>query len=38
MPMEFYKMGFGEKQIVREFMHYEIDQKNKEVKLLNEGR
>jgi hypothetical protein len=31
-------MGYGEKQIVREFMHYEIDQMNKEAKLLNERR
>ena len=36
-PMQFYNMGYGEKQIVREFMHYEIDQMNKEAKLL-EGR
>ena len=37
MPMAFYSMGNGEKQIVRAFMHYEIDQMNKEAKLL-EGR
>ena len=33
-PMNFYKMGYGEKQILKEFMHYEIDQMNKEAKLL----
>ena len=38
MPMQFYSMGYGEKQIVRGFMHYEIDQMNKEAKLLNERR
>jgi hypothetical protein len=31
-------MGNGEKQIVRAFMHYEIDQMNEEYKLLNERR
>ena len=35
-PMQFFKMGYGEKQIVREFMHYEIDQINKENKLKND--
>ena len=38
MPMQFYSMGNGEKQIVRAFMHYEIDQMNEEYKLLNERR
>ena len=37
-PMEFYNMGYGEKQILKEFMHYEIDQINEENKLLNERR
>lgn len=38
MPMQFNNMGNGEKQIVRAFMHYEIDQMNEEYKLLNERR
>ena len=38
MPMQFYSMGNGEKQIARAFMHYEIDQMNEEYKLLNERR
>ena len=37
-PMTFYNMGNGEKQIVRAFMHHEIDQMNEEYKLLNERR
>lgn len=37
-PMEFMKMGNGEKQILRDFMHYEIDQMNEEAKSLSNGR
>lgn len=36
-PMEFMKMGEGEKQVIRAFMHYEIDQMNKESKSLQKG-
>lgn len=37
LPTQFMAMGYGEKQIVSAFMHREIDEKNKEDKLL-EGR
>lgn len=37
-PSQFDSMGYGEKQIVHAFMHYEIDENNKEAKLLNERR
>lgn len=38
MPGEFMRKGYGEKQIIHAFTHYEIDQKNKEAKALKEGR
>lgn len=36
-PSKFMSMGYGEKQVVSAFMHREIDERNKEAKLL-EGR
>lgn len=36
-PMQFFEMGYGEQQILQAFMHKEIDEKNKEIKLLDEG-
>lgn len=34
MPGQFYKMGFGEKQIVRSMMIYEIKQRIKEIESM----
>lgn len=34
MPKQVYEMGFGEKQIVRSMMHYEMEQRVKELKSI----
>lgn len=34
-PMQYYEMGFGEKQIIKSFMHYEIEKRNEEIERIN---
>ena len=34
MPGQYRDMGYGEKQVVRAFMHYEIEKRNEELKTL----
>lgn len=37
MPIQYYKMGYGERQVVRAFMHQQIDDINEEIKKSKEG-
>ncbi len=37
MPSRFYKMGYGEREIVRSMMHYEIEQRKKEIDSIRGG-
>lgn len=37
MPGEYEKMGFGERTVVRAFMHYQIEQMNEEVERIKRG-
>ncbi|MDY4028103.1 MAG: hypothetical protein SOY46_02410 [Butyrivibrio crossotus] len=37
MPMKYHQMGYGERQIVRAFMHQEIDDRNKEIESIEKG-
>lgn len=30
-PAQYYRMGYGEQQVIRAFMHYEIEQKAREI-------
>lgn len=34
-PRQFNEMGFGEKQIIKSFMHYEIEKRNEEIERIN---
>ena len=31
LPGTFYEMGFGERKVIKAFMHYEVDTRNREV-------
>lgn len=33
-PSEYYRMGYGEKQVMRAFMHYEAEKRQKEVERI----
>lgn len=33
-PSQYFDMGFGEKLVIKSFMHYEIDKKNEEIASL----
>lgn len=33
-PGEFYSMGYGEKTVIKAFLHYEVEQRNKEISAL----
>ena len=37
MPGEYEKMGFGERTVVRAFMHYQIEQMNEEIERIKRG-
>lgn len=37
-PSEFYEMGYGERQVLRAFLHYEIEQRNREVEFMQERK
>lgn len=37
MPMQYYQMGYGERQVVRAFMHQQMDDINEEIKKSKEG-
>lgn len=37
MPKKFYKMGYGEREIVRSMMHYEMEQRQKELDSIRGG-
>ena len=37
MPEKKKKMGFGERTVVRAFMHYQIEQMNEEVEQIKRG-
>lgn len=34
-PMQYYEMGFGERKVIKSFMHYEIEERNEEITKLN---
>ena len=34
-PMQFYEMGFGERQIISAFMHFEVEKRNEEIEKIN---
>jgi hypothetical protein len=34
-PADYYGRGYGEKKIIREFIHKEIDERNEEAERLN---
>ena len=38
MPMQYHQMGCGEKKIVKAFMQYEMEERNEEVKQLNNAK
>lgn len=33
-PMQYFTMGYGEKSVIRAFMRYEIDSRNKEIESM----
>lgn len=37
-PSDFYEMGYGERQVLRAFLHYEVEQRNREVEAMKEGK
>jgi hypothetical protein len=37
-PATFYEMGYGERQVLMAFLHYEVEQRNKEIESMKEGR
>lgn len=37
-PSEFYEMGYGERVVLRAFLHYEVEQRNHEAESLKEGK
>ena len=37
LPSRIFSMGFGEKTVVRAFMHYELDQRNAEIEAINDA-
>lgn len=30
-PMQYFGMGYGERTVIKAFMHYEVEQKNEEL-------
>lgn len=34
-PMQYYDMGYGEKQVIKAFVHYEIEEKKRQIDSLN---
>ena len=36
LPSQYNEMGFGERSVVKAFMHYEIEKRNAEIDHLNE--
>lgn len=37
LPSSYQEMGFGERIVVKAFMHYEIEQRNAEIEKAKEG-
>lgn len=35
-PSQFYEMGYGERTVIKAFMHYEIEKRNEEIERLKE--
>lgn len=36
-PSEFNAMGYGERQVLTAFLHYEVEQRNREVEAMAKG-
>ena len=34
-PMQYFDMGFGERQIISAFMHFEVEKRNEEIEKIN---
>jgi hypothetical protein len=34
-PKQYYEMGYGERSVIRAFMHYEIEKRNEETEKIN---
>lgn len=30
-PLQYYRMGYGERTVIRAFMHYEVEKRNEEL-------
>ena len=33
-PSQYFEMGFGEKRVIKAFMHYEIQKRNEEIESI----
>lgn len=33
-PNQYFEMGFGEKRVIKAFMHYEIEKRNEEIEKI----
>ena len=33
-PIQYFEMGFGEKRVIKAFMHYEIEKRNEEIESI----
>lgn len=36
-PKQYYEMGYGERKVLMAFMHYQIEQLNKEIENMKES-